>query len=71
MCLYSGINFSEPIVGISHFGSMCYDYAVGIVQASGLSTAVVGSIAAHELGHIFGIQQDEGRKLLYLACTTL
>jgi len=42
---------------------MCNEYAVGIVQASGLSTAVVGSIAARELGNIFGIQQDEGRKL--------
>ena len=34
-----------------------------MVQSFGLSQAALGTVAAHELGHLFGMEHDDGSKL--------
>ena len=36
--------------------------AAGVTQDTGSSVAFVGAIAAHELGHIFNMEHDDGRE---------
>jgi len=58
----SGIDLDGTTVGIAPLGAMCTSFANGVTQDTGRSVASVGAIAAHELGHIFDMDHDDGRE---------
>ena len=65
MCvrMYRSIDFNGRILGVAPLGTMCRGRsAAGLTQDTGQSVAYVGSIAAHELRHIFNMEHDDGRK---------
>ena len=41
---------------------MCTSFSNGVTQDTRSSVASVGATAAHELGHIFDMEHDDGRK---------
>lgn len=56
---HRGIDLDEDTVGIAFTRAMCSDSnSVGVTQDGGASLDVVGSTAAHELGHIFNMDHD-------------
>ena len=56
---HRGIDLDGTTVGIAFTRAMCSDSSsVGVTQDRGASLDVVGSIAAHELGHIFNMEHD-------------
>lgn len=56
---HRGIDLEENIVGIAFLRTMCSDSdSVGVTQDGGESLDEVGSIAAHELGHILNMKHD-------------
>ena len=64
-CMYSGIDLDGRTLGIAPVGTMCRGRsAAGVTQDTGSSVAYVASIAAHELGHIFNMEHDNGSKIL-------
>lgn len=58
----SGIHMNGGILGIAPLGTMCSRQSAGLTQDTGSSIAYVAYIAAHELGHIFNMEHDDGRK---------
>jgi len=54
----------KDYAGISNMASMCTEYAVGITQAVGYKELPVASIFSHELGHSFGMDHDNDRKMI-------
>ena len=40
-------------------------HSSGITQDAGSSVEHAASIAAHEMGHIFNMEHDNGRKYIY------
>ena len=60
----SGVNLDGNTVGIAFIRTMCSDTAsVGLSQDGARSLESIGSTAAHELGHIFNMNHDDGREL--------
>lgn len=59
------MNLLGSTVGLAFVGTMCsFRNSVGLTQDGGRGSVVgVASTAAHELGHIFNMQHDDGRKL--------
>ena len=58
--LYSGIDLDGNTVGLAYIGTMCNQRAsIGLSQDSRSGVDSVGSTAAHELGHIFGMNHDD------------
>ena len=56
---HSGIDLDRNTVGIAFTRAMCSDSnSVGVTQDGGASLDVVGSTAAHGLGHIFNMDHD-------------
>ena len=49
-------------LGIAPLGAMCSKISGGITSDDGSSVASIASIATHELGHIFNMNHDDGRK---------
>ena len=49
-------------IGIAPVGAMCTSFSNGVTQDTGSSVASVGATAAHEMGHIFDMNHDDGRK---------
>ena len=56
---HRGIDLDRSTVGIAFTRTMCSDSnSVGVTQDGGASLDVVGSTAAHQLGHIFNMEHD-------------
>lgn len=54
-----GIDLDGPTAGIAFKSTMCDDKSsVSLIQDSGFEVESVGSLAAHELGHIFNMDHD-------------
>ena len=69
MCC-SGINLDGNVIGIAPMGTMCKgSTSAGLTQGTGSSLAFVASTAAHELGHIFNMYHDNGRKWTFYIVT--
>lgn len=59
-----GVDLLGSTVGIAFVGTMCRGRtSVGLSQDGGRRLQGVGSTVAHELGHIFNMNHDDGRKL--------
>jgi hypothetical protein len=57
--LLSGFNFDGATIGLAYVGTMCQlSTSTSIVQMIG-TNAITAVVAAHELGHSFGMQHDE------------
>ena len=57
----SGIDLDGATIGFAPVGTMCLgSRAGGLTQDTGASTASVASTAAHEVGHIFNMNHDDG-----------
>jgi len=62
------------VLGIANYASMCTPSASAVTQDRESSVAFVGTIAAHELGHVFSMSHDDGRKCrnyMFVAIKTL
>jgi hypothetical protein len=60
--LYRGVDLPGFTLGFAFIGTMCQGQtSVGLTQDVLGTVDTVGSIAAHELGHIFSMEHDEGR----------
>ena len=56
------INIDGGTVGISNMGTMCRcPSSSGLTQDGGRSLNAVVTTAAHELGHIFNMNHDDGK----------
>ena len=56
-------------MGLANLGTMCNDhFSVGLSQDGRMSVEGVGSIAAHELGHLFNMEHDDGRAFSSCTC---
>ena len=60
---YSGIRLSRQVAGVARLGALCTRHSACVAQSLGLSQAALGAVAAHELGHLFGMEHDDGSKL--------
>ena len=61
--LCSGIDLDGNTIGLAPIGVMCRgSISAALTQDTGSSVASVASTAAHELGHIFNMGHDDGRK---------
>ena len=58
----SGIDLDGTTIGNAPLGAMCTSFSNAVTQDTGSSVASVGATAAHELGHIFDMVHDDGRK---------
>ena len=57
---HRGIDLTGSTVGVAFTQAMCSDRSsVGLTQDGGEAISSVGSIAVHELGHIFNMNHDE------------
>lgn len=60
---FSGIDLDGNTIGLAPIGTMCRgSVSAALTQDTGSSVASVASTAAHELGHIFNMAHDDGRK---------
>ena len=50
------------MLGVARLGALCSKYSACVTQDFGYSQAIVGTVAAHELGHLFGMQHDNGSR---------
>ncbi len=58
-CTHRGAELDGSTAGIAFKSTMCDGWSsVGVSQDSGNGMESVGSIAAHELGHIFNMDHD-------------
>ena len=56
-----GIDLAGSTIGIAYVGTMCsQSSSVGVTQDWSHSVDAVGSTAAHELGHNFNMDHDNG-----------
>ena len=58
---HRGIDIDGGTIGIAFVGAMCSTSSVGLTQDGGRSLTSVIITAAHELGHIFNMQHDDGK----------
>jgi len=58
----SGIDLDGQTIGLAPVGAMCSRISAGLTQDTGSSVASTASTATHELGHIFNMNHDDGRK---------
>ena len=58
--IHRGLDLSGNTVGIAFTRAMCSEtFSVGLTQDGGRTISSTGSTAAHELGHIFNMDDDE------------
>lgn len=63
LMLMTGVDLLGSTVGIAFIGTMCRgQLSTGLTQDGGRNLNSVGSTAAHELGHIFSMNHDDGSK---------
>ena len=56
-------------IGYAFVGTMCNDLnSIGLIQDTRRSVESTGGIAAHELGHIFNMDHDDGSECFFY-CT--
>ena len=60
MIFYSGIEIAGSTVGIAYISAICGRFGVGLTQDTRHSVNSVGGVMAHELGHLFGMNHDDG-----------
>ena len=61
----SGIDIDGGTVGIAFIGTMCnLRSSTGVSQDGGRNLAGVATTVAHELGHIFNMDHDDGEILV-------
>ncbi len=59
--LYSGIDIDASTVGIARLGTMCNRFSsIGVSQDGIRQLGGVVTTVAHELGHIFNMDHDDG-----------
>ncbi len=63
---YRGINLDGNTIGVAYLGTMCTEFSNGLVQDGGSPITSVIAIAAHEVGHNFNMQHDDGNIEIYL-----
>lgn len=56
-----GIDITGNTVGLAFVGTMCSQSNTGLTQDGGRSLAATVTTAAHELGHIFNMNHDDGQ----------
>lgn len=61
----SGIDIDGGTIGIAFVNTMCSRASsVGVTQDGSAALDTVTAIAAHELGHIFNMDHDDGEILI-------
>jgi len=58
----SGIDLDGQTTGLAPLGAMCSRISAGLTQDTGSSVVSTATTSAHELGHIFDMEHDDGRK---------
>ena len=59
--LCSGIDLDANIIGYAPIGTMCKGSSSGaLMQDTGTTIGRLGSLAAHEIGHVLNMLHDEG-----------
>ena len=62
LCCFSGIDITGSTVGIAFVGTMCQRRSsTGLSQDGGRSLTSLATTVAHELGHIFNMDHDDGK----------
>ena len=62
-CPDRGVNLRGNVVGLAFVGTMCSSRnSVGLTQDRQAPASRVAITASHELGHIFNMDHDDGRK---------
>jgi len=59
---YRGINLDRNAIGLAEFGTMCMPfYSYSLSHDGGSLLSLVITTAAHELGHNFHMNHDDGK----------
>ena len=69
MILYSGVDLDGGTVGRAFIGAICGSHGVGLIQDTRRSVHYVGAIMAHEIGHLFNMDHDDGSEYTYIVFT--
>ena len=65
---FRGIDVDDPVAGRAFVGTMCTGNSVGFTEDGGRTRSQVFAIAAHELGHIFNMDHDDGSYCVATLC---
>jgi len=60
---YSGIRMRGGVLGVAGLGALCLRNSASVAQDVQSTLADIGATAAHELGHLFGMEHDNGSEM--------